>query len=437
MRITQPRIPSGFPEYLPSKQIEFNRLLGIVREIYELHGFSPVDTVGVEIADVLLAKSGGDTAKEVYRFTKGTTELALPFDQTVPLARYVAQHQNELVFPFRAYQISRVHRGERSQAGRFREFYQCDIDVIGSHSPIIDAEFPIVINKIFERFNFGEFTIRINDRRILNGFFASLGQTEKATDIMRAVDKVEKLGPEQFRAELTALGLSSSIIDQLLEFIAIKGSNDTILEQLKPFAQNSTTLQEGLASLQTLVDALRAAGMPEHRFQIDLKIARGLDYYTGTVYETILNDYPGIGSVCSGGRYDNLTGHYSTTELPGVGISIGLTRLFYQLIEAKVIMPTKQSLAEVVVVPLSDAEMNMSLTIAGQLRDAGIPVIVYTEPGKIKKKLQYVNRMGAHYALIIGEQEQKNNQIQVKDMFSGKSVLIEMSEISQFLGSQL
>ncbi len=431
--LVKPRTPSGFPEYLPGEQIEFNRLLSIIRNTYERYGFSPLDTPDIELSEVLLAKTGGDTAKQVYRFKKGDTDLSLRFDLTVPLARYVAEHQAHLVFPFRRYHIGKVHRGERAQAGRFREFYQCDIDVIGSKSPIVDAEFPAIINEIFDQFNFGEFTIRVNNRKVLNGFFESVGLADKSVETLRLVDKIEKLERDELIEEFKNLGLDDAQVERLLAFVTIEGSNSDVLSQLKALDVDSSLYGEGVDELVVLVDALRQMGVPERRFRVDLKIARGLDYYTGTVYETVLNDHPGIGSVCSGGRFDDLAGLYTDTELPGVGISIGLTRLFYKLREAGIIQVTRQSPADIVVLPLSGDQIPYGLEIADLLRQAGLPTLHYTEPNAVKNKFRYADRMGYRYALVLGDNEVAGNTVSVKNMKTGDTDVIAKQDIVAFL----
>ena len=427
--LVKPRTPSGFPEYLPGEQIEFNRLLGIIRNTYERYGFSPLDTPDIELSEVLLAKSGGDTAKQVYRFNKGETDLSLRFDLTVPLARYVAQHESQLVFPFRRYHIGKVHRGERAQAGRFREFYQCDIDVIGSKSPIVDAEFPAVINEIFEQFAFGEFTIRVNNRKVLNGFFEELGLSDRSVETLRLVDKIEKLSREELTDEFVKLGLDAEQIERLFAFVTIEGDNSDVIEQLQALGVKSALFTEGVSELSTLVEALRTMGVPEKRFRVDLKIARGLDYYTGTVYETVLNEHPEVGSVCSGGRFDDLAGLYTKTQPPGVGISIGLTRLFYKLREAGIIEANRQSPADVVVLPLTPSQIGYGLEISDMLRQSGIAVLHYTEPNNVKAKFKYADRMGYRYALVLGENEAKDGTVSVKDMASGESTVVKKQDL--------
>lgn len=419
-KITTPRLPSGFNEYLPAEQIEFNRLLGIIRAVYERYGFAPLDTPDIELSEVLLAKGGGETEKQIYRFERGKNDLSLRFDLTVPLARYVAQHQGELAFPFRRYQIGKVHRAERAQAGRFREFYQCDIDVIGSDSSVVDAEFPAIINEIFEQFDFGEFTIRINNRKVLNGFFEELGLSAAATDVLRIIDKIEKISRGDLVAELHDAGCSGEQVARLLEFITIQGENDEILHKLEMVGINNEQFQAGARELHEVLTALRAMHVPERRVKLDLTITRGLDYYTGTVYETNLNDHPEVGSVCSGGRYDNLTANYSKRSLPGVGISIGLSRLFYKLREAGIVKPAQQTLARVMVAPLSPAQLACALDAAHELR-AVCPVITYVDDVAIGKKLKYADKLGVRYAVLIGEDEAAAGDVTLKDMQTGEN----------------
>lgn len=435
MTLVQPRTPSGFPEYLPNEQIEFDRLKNIIRTTYEAYGFSPIDTPDIELSEVLLAKGGGETEQEVYRFTRGRNDLSLRFDLTVPLARYAAEHESQLVFPFRRYHIGKVHRAERAQAGRFREFYQCDIDVIGSDSPIIDAEFPAIINEIFTQFAFGEFTVRLNNRMVLNGFFEGIGLKERSRDVLRIVDKMEKISESEFIDELRKADLTDAQIDSVIKFTAISGDNDSVITQLKELDVSSDTFTEGVDKLATLVAALRAMKMPESRFKIDLKIARGLDYYTGTVYETVLNDHPEVGSVCSGGRYDDLASHYTKTSLPGVGISIGLSRLFYKLRESGVIEPKAQSPAKIVVMPLGNDEIPAGLSVASDLREAGINTMFYSEQNQVKKKMRYADRMAFDWVILIGEREAEQASVTVKNMITGTSETIKQSDLVAYITS--
>lgn len=435
MAIVTPRKPSGFSEYLPAEQLEFNRLLDIIRATYEKYGFTPIDTPDLELTDVLLAKGGGETEQQVYSFKRegSDTDLTLRYDLTVPLARYVAEHQSNLVFPFRRYHIGKVHRAERAQAGRFREFYQCDIDTIGSNSPLVDAEFPIVINDVFEQFGFGEFTIRINNRLVLNGFFESIGLQDVSRDVLRTIDKIEKITVKEFQGELAKIGLSQQQIEQVSGFTSINGSNDEMLQQLRRIPNQSAQLAEGIDRLEILIENLRAANVPEQRFQIDLKIARGLDYYTGTVYETILTDYPQIGSVCSGGRYDDLASYYSKTKLPGVGISIGLSRMFYALKELGAIKADQQTPAKVIVLPISANEFAYATAVATELRSAGINTVLYTEPDKVGQKFRYASRQGFGYAVVVGEGEVKKKSVTIKNLVDGKSQLMKAGQLTNKL----
>lgn len=439
MSLVKPRIPSGFPEYLPAEQIEFNRLVNIVRRVYEEYGFSPIDTPDLELSEVLLTKSGGETEQQIYRFIKGSNDLTMRFDLTVPLARYVAQHESELIFPFRRYHIGKVHRGERAQAGRFREFYQCDIDVIGSNSVAVDAEMPIVINKIFEQFDIGEFTVHINNRKILNGFFESLGLSNISKDVLRIVDKIDKISANSFTEELERLGLSADQITRLREFININGSKDVILNKLEKISLNckSDQFKQGVKEIGLVVKTIRDFGLSDSRFMIDLRIARGLDYYTGTVYETMLNNHPEIGSICSGGRYDNLASHYTKKYLPGVGVSIGLSRLFYKLCEIGAIKSTRFSLAEVVVMPIGSGQITASVKIAEKLRSIGINTMLYTEENNMRKKLKYADKMGFEWVALIGEDELLTEEVMLKNMLTGESIRIKSVELDSFLLDKL
>lgn len=435
MSLVKPRIPSGFPEYLPAEQIEFNRLVNIVRRVYEEYGFSPIDTPDLELSEVLLTKSGGETEQQIYRFIKGNNDLTMRFDLTVPLARYVAQHESELIFPFRRYHIGKVHRGERAQAGRFREFYQCDIDVIGSNSVAVDAEMPIVINKIFEQFDIGEFTVHINNRKILNGFFEFLGLSNISKDVLRIVDKIDKISANSFTEELERLGLSADQITRLREFININGSKDVILNKLEKISLDckSDQFKQGVKEIGLVVKTIRDFGLSDSRFMIDLRIARGLDYYTGTVYETMLNNHPEIGSICSGGRYDNLASHYTKKYLPGVGVSIGLSRLFYKLCEIGAIESTRFSSAEVVVMPIGSGQITASVKIAEKLRSIGINTMLYTEENNMRKKLKYADKMGFEWVALIGEDELLTEEVMLKNMLTGESIRIKSVELDSFL----
>ena len=428
----QPRILPGFMELLPEDQIAFNRMYDTIRGVYERYGFLPLDTPTIELSEVLLAKAGGETEKQIYRFDKGDTDLALRFDLTVPLARYVAQHQQDLVFPFKRYQMSKVFRGERPQKGRFREFYQCDIDVIGLDSLdiVYDAEMPAIICQVFKELDFGSFTIRLNNRKVLNGFFSELGYADKIGDILRTIDKLEKMGKEAVNEELKEFGVAAGDIERILAFIAIKGNNDEVLAALK--AQNiaDERYQAGVSELEAVIGYLRRFGIAEENFRIDLTIARGLDYYTGTVFETMLNDYPSMGSICSGGRYDNLADYYTDQKLPGIGISIGLTRLFYQLKENGLVKSNAGSLARVIVIPMGEDDMNEAIAVAAKVRGEGIPADVYYQQKGMKQKMKYAARLGIPYAAIIGESERASASVMLKNMETGEQEAVPVSELA-------
>ena len=429
----QPRILPGFMELLPEDQIAFNRMYDTIRGVYERYGFLPLDTPTIELSEVLLAKAGGETEKQIYRFDKGDTDLALRFDLTVPLARYVAQHQQDLAFPFKRYQMSKVFRGERPQKGRFREFYQCDIDVIGLDTLdiVYDAEMPAVICEVFKELDFGSFTIRLNNRKVLNGFFSELGYADKIGDILRTIDKLEKVGREAVTKELTEYGVAAGDVERILAFIAIKGSNDEVLAALG--AQNiaDERYQAGVSELSAVIGYLRRFGVAEENFRIDLTIARGLDYYTGTVFETMLNDYPSMGSICSGGRYDNLADYYTDQKLPGIGISIGLTRLFYQLKENGLVKTGTGSLAKVIVIPMGEDDMNEAISVAAKVRAAGIPADVYYQQKGMKQKMKYAAKLGIPYAAIIGESERASASVMLKNMATGEQEAVLVSELAE------
>ena len=425
----QPRTLAGFMELLPNEQILFNQMKEKIQKSYEKFGYLPLNTPIVELADVLLAKAGGETEKQIYRINKGEHDLALRFDLTVPLAKYVAMHYGELSFPFKRYQIGKVYRGERPQKGRFREFYQCDIDIIGDTelNNLYDAELPNVIYTTFQELGFSDFTIHINNRKILNGLFSSLNLTEISTDIMRIIDKIAKIGEENVIKELSNLGVSSDAISKIMNFIAISGSNDEKLNALDNIGITDELFVKGLSELKEVVNCIRLFGLPENNFMIDLTIARGLDYYTGTVYETFLNDYPELGSVCSGGRYDNLAEYYTDKKLPGVGISIGLTRLFYKLNELQALKFDKKSVADVLVVSASD-DISVCLPIATKLRNSDINTEVYMENKKIKAKFKYADKLSVPFVIVIGETELETNTVSLKNMSTGEQLQISIED---------
>ena len=418
-----PRTLSGFMELLPQPQQQMERMMEILRQTYSLYGFTPLDTPVIEASEVLLAKGGGETEKQIYRFQKGDADLALRFDLTVPLAKYVALHGGELSFPFRRYQIGKVYRGERAQRGRFREFYQADIDVIGDGKLDItnEAEIPSIIYQTFTRLGLRRFQIRVNNRKILNGFYAMLGLTEQSGDIMRTVDKLDKIGADKVRQLLLSdCGLTDAQAEEILKFIAITGENRQVLAALGGYTGRSDLFDQGLSELNTVVKYLADFGVPEEYFAVDLTIARGLDYYTGTVYETTLLDHPEIGSVCSGGRYDNLAEYYTDRQLPGVGISIGLTRLFYVLGEQKMLNPDLPTApADVLVIPMTE-DLAPAISLSTKLRAAGIRTQLYTEQKKFKAKMSYADRLGVPYVIFLGDDEIAAGVVACKDMASGE-----------------
>ena len=426
-----PRTLSGFMELLPQPQQQMERMMDILRRTYSLYGFTPLDTPVIEASEVLLAKGGGETEKQIYRFQKGDADLALRFDLTVPLAKYVALHYNDLSFPFRRYQIGKVYRGERAQRGRFREFYQADIDIIGDGKLDItnEAEIPAIIYQTFTSLGLKRFQIRVNNRKILNGFYAMLGLTEQSGDIMRTVDKLDKIGAEKVRTLLVdECGVSADSAGEILKFIAIAGGNEQVLAALESYRGRSEVFDEGLDQLNTVVKYLSAFGVPAENFAVDLTIARGLDYYTGTVYETTLLDHPEIGSVCSGGRYDNLAEYYTDRQLPGVGISIGLTRLFYVLGEQGLLNPDLPTApADVLILPMT-AELSPAVTLATRLRAAGIRTQLYTEQKKFKAKMSYADKLGVPYVVFLGDDEIAGNVVACKDMTSGEQTTLPFAE---------
>lgn len=424
----KPKTLPGFMELLPNEQILFNKMKNTIQKTYESFGFLPLDTPIIEDAKILLAKAGGETEKQIYRFMKGENDLALRFDLTVPLAKYVTEYYDKLSFPFKRYQIGKVYRGEKPQRGRYREFYQCDIDIIGDGelSVVNDAELASVIYKTFLNLGFDDFTICINNRKILNGLFEGLDVKENSVEILRTIDKLDKIGPEKVRKELCE-EISEDKVDTIMNFISISGNNDEKIKALEEINISNNTWNEGLKDLKEVVKFIRIFMVPEENFKIDLTIARGLDYYTGTVYETFLNKYRNLGSVCSGGRYDNLTEFYSTRKMPGVGISIGLSRLFFQLTDSNIISVENQSIADVLVISM-DNNYEKCAQIASTLRQNGLKVQVDFEDKKIAKKFKYADKLNINYVIVIGEDEIKNNVVTLKNMITGEQNTVTLEE---------
>ena len=426
----EPRTLSGFMELLPQDQIKFNLMLETIRKTYELYGFLPQETPIIESSEVLLAKAGGETEKQIYSFKKGDKDLSLRFDLTVPLAKYVAQYYNELTFPYRRYQIGKVFRGERAQKGRYREFYQCDIDIIGDGklSIINDAEIPSIIYTTFKNLGFSNFVIKINNRKILNGLFDELEISEKMTDILIIIDKLEKIGAQAVKEELLKIGVIEEKIEKIEEFLNISGNTDEKIQKLKDLNFASEIYQNGIEELEEVIKYVRLFNIPEENFVIDLTIARGLDYYTGTVYETNLKGYESIGSVCSGGRYENLAGYYTKKNLPGVGISIGLTRLFYNLKELGLLKTDKKSISKVDIITMGIGVEN-AIEISNLLREKNIPNEIYKEDSKAKAKFSYANNLEIPYVIVIGEDEKEKGVYTLKDMTTGEQETLTKEEV--------
>jgi histidyl-tRNA synthetase len=424
----EPRTLPGFMELLPKDQIVFNDIMDTIRDTYERFGFLPLDTPIIEYSEVLLAKAGGETEKQIYRFNKGDTDLSLRFDLTVPLAKYVAKNFNDLTFPFRRYQIGKVFRGEKTQKGRYREFYQCDIDIIDNDelNIINDAEIPSIIYNIFRKLDFGNFKIRINNRKILTGFLKGIGEENKIADILRILDKIDKIGEENVRLCLKDISIEDEKISLIIKLVSTKNN---IIEGLRNLKINDDTFIKGVDELETVLKYLNAFGVPDNYFEVDLSIARGLDYYTGTVYETTLDEYPELGSVCSGGRYDNLAEYYTDKKLPGVGISIGLSRLFYVLSEYELIKKSKNSISEILVIPMDLVYMSNAIELATELRNKGINTEILFEDKPLKKKLNYANKLKVPRVILIGEEEVKLNKYTVKNMETGEQEQKSINEI--------
>ena len=436
MAKVEPRTLSGFMELLPAPQVKMEKMMEILRKSYSLYGFTPLDTPVIESAEVLLAKGGGETEKQIYRFMKGDSDLALRFDLTVPLAKYVAQNYGNLTFPFRRYQIGKVYRGERAQRGRFREFYQADIDIIGDGKLDIinEAEIPAIIYRSFSELGLKKFKIKVNNRKVLNGFFSLAGMSEKATDIMRTIDKMDKIGANKVRQLLMdEIHMFSHKADDIMDFMAITGTTEEVIAGLERYKGMDETFDMGLEELKTVTKYLADFGVPEENFAIDLSIARGLDYYTGTVYETEMIEHPEIGSICSGGRYDNLAEYYTDKQLPGVGISIGLTRLFYVLNEQGLLSNEIISApADALVIPMSE-DLGYAISAATVLRNAGVRTQLYCEQKKFKAKMSYADKLSIPYVVLIGEDEMAAGVVAVKNMQSGEQVKLSPAEAAKFI----
>ena len=422
----KPKTLPGFMELLPKEQILFNKIKDTIQRTYEKYGFLPLDTPIIEDANVLLAKAGGETEKQIYRFNKGENDLALRFDLTVPLAKYVTEYYDKISFPFKRYQIGKVYRGEKPQRGRYREFYQCDIDIIGDGnlSIVNDEELPLVIYDIFSELKFGDFTICINNRKLLNGLFSSLNLQEKNAEILRIIDKIEKIGENSVKRELLEFATEEQI-NKIIEFIKIDGNNEEKIEKLENLGISDDIFNKGLNELKELIKYIGLFGMPDKNYKIDLTIARGLDYYTGTVFETFLNKYKNLGSICSGGRYDDLASYYTDKKMPGVGISIGLSRLFFQLIDSDIVSAENESITDVLVISMTE-DYDKCIEISSKLRENDINTLLNIENQKLGKKFKYADKLNIKYVIVIGEDEIKNNVVSLKNMVSGEQQTIDL-----------
>ena len=427
--IITPRTLSGFMELLPKDQVIFEKIKGTLERIYTNYGFYPLDTPVLEDSKILLAKAGGETEKQIYRFNKGDSDLTMRFDLTVPLAKYVAKNYSDLVFPFRRYQIGKVYRGERAQKGRFREFYQADIDIIGDGELNIlnDAEIPSIIYTLFVSLGIDNFVIRINNRKVLNGLFDMYGLKDNAADVLRVIDKIDKIGVENVTEELVDMGLDKGTVDTILSILTFKGSNSEVADMLSKYKGSNEVFDTGIEELLQVIDYIAKFGVPEDYFKIDLTIARGLDYYTGTVYETFIKDHPEYGSVCSGGRYDNLAEYYTKKSLPGVGISIGLTRLFYVLMENDFLNRSFENPVEVLVIPFTE-DVSCAVETAAKLRLSNISTQIYLEDGKFKKKLTYGNKLSIPFCILLGEDEINSGKVSLKNMNEGTQETLSLEE---------
>ena len=435
MNKVEPRTLPGFMELLPNEQILFNQIKDTIENTYQKFGFLPLDTPVIEFSEVLLAKAGGETEKQIYRFNKGDNDLSLRFDLTVPLSKYVAKNYGNLSFPFRRYQIGKVYRAEKAQRGRYREFYQCDIDIIGDGELdlINDSELPSVIYTIFKKLGFDDFTIRINNRKILNGLFESLGQKDNSVEVLRIIDKIDKIGKEAVKEELGKIGVSEEAVRSIISFIEIERTSTEKIEKLRKLGIENETFEKGVEELEYVIKNIRLFGVPEQNYKVDLTIARGLDYYTGTVYETFLNEYRELGSVCSGGRYENLAEYYTDKKLPGVGVSIGLTRLFYKLNELNLIKANKKSISDILIIPMVE-DLSVPISLATKLRNNGIKTEIYLNNKKLKAKFKYADKLEIPYVIVIGEDEISQNKFKLKDMKTGEEKEVSIDDLLAVFG---
>ncbi|MDO5018318.1 MAG: histidine--tRNA ligase [Lagierella massiliensis] len=429
----KPSILPGMMELLPEEQIIFNEIKDTIEETFKKYGFLPLDTPVMEKQEILFAKGGGETSKQVYAFEKGSAQIGLRYDLTVPLARYVAQYFSELVFPFRRYHIAKVYRGERNQRGRYREFYQCDIDIVGHESLSLynDAEIPAVMNEVFVKLGFENFKFLFNNRKLLNGFFQSLG-LQDFVFALRTIDKIDKIGIDKVEEEFIKYGIDKEAIKDLLDFISVKGTNEEIIRYLENLEISDELFLQGLDELKSVYENMKSLGIKDKNIQIQLSITRGLDYYTGSVYETVLTGYESIGSICSGGRYEDLAANYSKQKLPGVGMSIGLTRLFYQLNEANLLNKIKPHITDCLIIPMKGFE-SKGIELLTKLRKNDKMVQIYLEGGKLKKQFNYADKLNVPYAIVIGEEEVSTNTYSLKNMETGEQIRVNFDELIKYI----
>ena len=428
MKIVKPSTIAGIMELLPEDQLAFDKMKNIIEETYKKFQFLPIDTPVIEKNEILFAKGGGETEKQIYEIASETRDMSLRFDLTVPLARYVAEHFADLNFPFKRYHIAKVYRGERNQKGRYREFYQCDIDIIGHNKLAVpnDAIPPRVIYEIFNKLDTPDVTFRINNRKLLNGFLNALDITD-TTDVLRLIDKKDKIGMENTKEELLEL-VDGKKAEKILAFIGSDLANEELLSKLSDFVDNDL-YREGLDELKTVYAYMIHLGIPDNNIKIDPSITRGLDYYTGTVYETFINGYESIGSVSSGGRYETLAENFSKQALPGVGMSIGLTRLFYQLKEIGLIDKSESRLTDILIIPMSDEENFYAIDILNKLHEKGKRADIYLEGGKLKKKFSYADKVGVKYSYIVGQSEREDKKVTVRNMQTGEQELVDFDNL--------
>lgn len=423
----------GTMELLPHEQLIFNKMKDIIRETYELFSFLPIDTPALEKTEILLAKGGGETEKQIYNIANTSTDTSLRFDLTVPLARYVSMHEHELKFPFKRYQIAKVYRGERNQKGRYREFYQCDCDIIGDEklSKFYDAELVKIISIIFKKFGFDRFTIMINNRNIMNGFLKSQG-VEDTVEAVRALDKYDKIGRESLEELLLNQGIKADAVKEIIALIEFEGSNEETIKYLEGLGIDNETFLKGLAEMKEVLENIKLFKVDENNYKFTLKLQRGLDYYTSTIIETVLDDYKELGSVAGGGSYENLTQFYSKRELPGVGISIGLTRLFFQLSEKNILPKFDSEEKSFLVAPL-DIDMSYAISVLNELHSLGVNSEVLYSKMKMKKIFDFAESYSFDYIIFLGQEELDNKKLSVRDLKSKENLSISIDELKTLI----